>query len=53
MYILLSAIVTLLIGFYAEINISAALGQNTQFATILTIVVMGCFILYDNKRKHK
>ena len=42
-----------MIGFYAEANISAALGQNTQYATILTIVIMGCFILIDNKRKHK
>ena len=53
MYILLSAIVTLLIGFYAEVNITAVLGQNTQFATILTIVIMGTFILLDNKRRHK
>ena len=26
---------------------------NDKYATILTIVIMGCFILIDNKRKHK
>lgn len=52
MYIFLSAIVSLLIGWYLEINMSAA-NIETQFPTIVTIVIMGGFILYDNKRREK
>lgn len=52
LYILLSAIASFLIGMYLEANLSAQ-GYETQIPTMVTIVVMGCFILYDNKRRHK
>jgi len=51
MYIFLSAIITLIIGFFLEINLTAV-GIQSEFPTIITVVIMGCFILYDNKRKN-
>lgn len=51
MYILYS-IITAIIGLWLEINLTAA-GIVSEIPTIITIAIMGGFILYDNKRKQK
>ena len=52
MYIFLSAIVSMFIGFYSASYFYRP-EDPSNLPNIITIVVMGCFILYDNKRKHK
>ena len=52
MYIFISGIISFLLGLLAEVNLSA-FGEETQIPTIITVVSMGCFILYDNRRRGK
>lgn len=48
MYILLAAVVTLLLPMILVSNLPL---EGMDWESVLAIVIMGCFILYDNRRK--
>lgn len=51
MEILVSAIVTFLIALIIPQFLGLTSEAWAQIPTILAIITMGCFILYDNRRK--